>query len=192
MRQRLRERGFKGQEDGVLFSGSRTPERQPDEFGIHPLSKPMGNRYSSEDDNLRDPASILQALVRENGRAASRQRWKHGRQIASHAEIFALSARRGRLLRPEVFADIQAGGGEHSVIIDRGSGRVIKLTKPGLYGAQAEDAGAYLQRLALANRVFGDDLKFEGFVTLPGEQEARRLIREGLAAAGLEAEDLQK
>lgn len=67
-------------------------------------------------------------------------------------------------------------GGEHIVYYNSESGRVYKLTKPGLYGAQAEDAGVYLQRWALANRVFSDDVRFEGFVTLPGESDARAVI----------------
>ena len=57
-------------------------------------------------------------------------------------------------------------GGEHTVIFDEPSGRVIKLTKPGFFGAQGEDAGAYLERWSLHNRAFGDDVAFEPIVGL--------------------------
>ncbi|MFN0080788.1 MAG: hypothetical protein ACKVY0_30330 [Prosthecobacter sp.] len=52
----------------------------------------------------------------------------------------------------------------------------MKLTKPGFVGYYAEDAGAYLERWALANRVFGDDVKIEGVVRLPDEDAPRVVI----------------
>jgi hypothetical protein len=55
-------------------------------------------------------------------------------------------------------------------------GRVLKFTKPELYGANGEDAGAYLQRWSLHNDVFNDDVQIEGILTLNGEHGARIVI----------------
>lgn len=84
----------------------------------------------------------------------------------------------GRTLVPEALQLENGGatGGEHLVIYDAESGRVVKLTKPGFVGYYAEDAGAYLERWALANRVFGDDVKIEGVVRLPDEDAPRVVI----------------
>lgn len=83
----------------------------------------------------------------------------------------------GRTLVPEALQleNTAAAGGEHVVAYDAESGRVVKLTKPGFVGYYAEDAGAYLERWALANRVFGDDVKIEGIVRLP-EEDAPRVV----------------
>jgi len=74
------------------------------------------------------------------------------------------------------------GGGEHKVLIDPTTGRVVKLTKPGFFGAQADDAGAYLERWALHNIVFSDDVAFEGFIILPEENVPRAVISQKFAA----------
>ncbi|MBL9177750.1 MAG: hypothetical protein JNM65_06790 [Verrucomicrobiaceae bacterium] len=76
-----------------------------------------------------------------------------------------------------------AAAGEHTTFFDAPSQRWIKLTRPGLYGAQAQDAGAYLQRWALFNRVFGDDVRIEGMVMLPGEDDYRMVISQPDAPA---------
>ena len=68
------------------------------------------------------------------------------------------------------------------VIPDVATGRVVKLTKPGFFGAQAEDAGAYLERWALHNTIFSDDVAFEGLVTFPGEEAPRAVISQKFAA----------
>ena len=130
----------------------------------------------------RDPAHILQAIVRGGDEGTARQPWKHGRGVASHSEALAQSARAGRIIDPARFeAAFSAGtprdgGGEHAIVYDAASDRFLKLTKPGQYGAQGEDAGAYLQRWALHNRGFNDDAKFEGHVHLPEEDDARAVI----------------
>lgn len=155
-----------------------------DENGVHPLAKPRGLAYQNSDDRNSDPASILGDLVSRGGGADSRQRWKYGREIASDAGLHAWATARDKGSYPKALLDEGneggggpiGGGGEHTVWLSSDGSRVIKATKPGLYGAQGEDAGAYLQRMALGNRVFGDDVRFEGFVRLPGEQNDRALI----------------
>ena len=157
--------------EGVSFS--LNAKQITDERGIHYLVKPRENVKIRTNEPKSDPSYVLEAILRGSGDAVAQQRWKYGRQIASHSSLLAWAQEHGRVLHSPDFRDYEAGGGEHSVIFDKRTGRLFKLTKPGLYGAQAEDAGAYLQRLALANRVFGDDLRFEGMTWLPGEDDAR-------------------
>ena len=153
-----------------------------DRNGVHALAKPRGSAYLSEDEQQRDPAHVLASLVRGGDATDQGQPWKHGRPIASHSRLVAWAARAGRNVDPARFdAALSSGashdgGGEHVVLYDRARGIVLKLTKPGLYGAQGTDAGAYLQRWALHNRAFGDDARFEGLVHLPGESEPRAVI----------------
>lgn len=147
-----------------------------DENGVHSLAKPIGEAYKSEDERQRDPAQILRSLVRRGVEADPGQRRKSGRAIASHSDLVAWAHRQGAMLDPADFTTLEGGGGEHSVRLDEGTGRVYKVTKPGLYGSQAEDAGAYLQRWALHNRAVSDDAQFEGLVHLPGEDEPRAVV----------------
>ena len=153
-----------------------------DRNGVHALAKPRGSAYLSEDEQRRDPAHVLASLVRGGDAADEGQPWKPGRPIASHSRLVAWAARSGRNVDAARFdaalsrAASHDGGGEHVVLYFSRLGRVFKLTKPGLYGAQGTDAGAYLQRWALHNRTFGDDAKFEGLVHLPGESEPRAMV----------------
>lgn len=138
----------------------------------------MGETYRSADERLRDPASILQDITGASAGSVPGQPWKYWRPIASHSRLLAWAARNGRELDPKIFAGLppNASGGEHIVYYISDACRVVKVTKPGFYGAQAEDPGAYLQRHALANRIFRDDVRFEGMVHLPDELEARAVI----------------
>lgn len=63
-------------------------------------------------------------------------------------------------------------GAEHDVRFDPATGRVIKFTQPGEFGAWGglED---YLQRLAWTNEFFGDDRLMEGWVRFPNEPSLR-------------------
>ncbi|RYD42062.1 MAG: hypothetical protein EOP85_11735 [Verrucomicrobiaceae bacterium] len=56
------------------------------------------------------------------------------------------------------------------------SNRIVKVTKPGLFGAQGEDAGNYILRWALHNLAFNSDVTLEGIVTFPGEHSPRAVI----------------
>jgi hypothetical protein len=69
------------------------------------------------------------------------------------------------------------------VLLEQQTGRVWKFAKPGLYGMQAEDAESYLERWALANRVFADDVQFEGLVQFPGDNDFRAVISQPFYAA---------
>jgi hypothetical protein len=149
--------------------------------------------YKSLDEQLRDPASILASVVSRGDAANPRQRWKPGRKIASPSDLVAWAASNGRILTPtrpftradgrsraqsdsEVFATDRSGGNEHTVYYDPTIGRIYKITKPGVYGAQGDDAGAYLQRWALANSVANDDVKFEGLIQLLNEEDMSAVI----------------
>jgi hypothetical protein len=162
-------------------AGSSEPEfsmpQGVDPDGVHTLAKPRPSRYESEHAQRTDPAAVLESVIRESRGANPQKRWKHGRQIASHAEGLAwAAATASRFQDPETLGRELGAGGEHSVFYQPETGRVLKVTKPGLYGAQAEDAGAYLQRWALQNRIFHDDVHVEGYVMLPGEHEASIVI----------------
>jgi len=115
-----------------------------------------------------------------DGRGSQGQNREPGQQITSHAQAFVrFGAEAG--LSPEAAQRIgrgraEGGGAEHAVYYDPDTRRVTKLTSPGTYGAQGADAGAYWQRLHLANRIFGDGFRFEGYVKLPGEPDARAIV----------------
>lgn len=172
---------FNGAEEGeTLMARAPVMMSKASEDGIHPLAKPINERYKTDDERRKDPARVLAGVASQGGSADARKRWKPGRELASASSLLAwadehelvLDSRTNFLGRLQVLAS----GGEHIVFDAPSSGRIVKLTKPGFFGAQAEDAGAYLQRMALGNRVFGDDVKFEGIVTLPGEEAPRAVI----------------
>jgi hypothetical protein len=150
-----------------------------DEFGVHPVAKARPTRYESADERFTDPAQVLEAIVRGDGGTGQSQQRKHGRIIASHSRLSAWGGAGPSVSREAATAAVQAGtygGGEHVVFPDPESGRWVKMTKPALYGAQGQDAGAYLQRWALSNHVFGDDVRYEGQIHLPGEHESRAVV----------------
>lgn len=129
---------------------------------------------------LKAPRSVLRqvaAIAGGGGGADGAQRRKHGRCLASGADLARWAGYANLTLDSDVFAASRSliGGGEHLVFYD-GRGRVIKVTKPGFYGAQGGDAGWYLQRWAWHNEVFTDDVQVEGVVTLEGEDEARIFV----------------
>ncbi|MCB1226529.1 MAG: hypothetical protein KDK99_12005, partial [Verrucomicrobiales bacterium] len=157
-------------------------------FSLGPLPSPLrfvdsGVKSGSlQGDEVRNPASIFQELTGNEaaplrgGRGADVQkRRKSGGKLLGHSEFVAWARENGREIDPVAFGSVDAAsfGGEHAVFYDEETGRVLKLTKPGLYGFQAEDAGEYLQRWALSNRLFGDAAAIEGITQLPGEDDFR-------------------
>jgi hypothetical protein len=155
--------------------------------GEHPLAQP--NPHGTLDP-YEDPALILHSLRtgadREDsarphaGKSAAAER----RRAGAHARLLAEADRTGRILDPAnvcrllTEATVTDAGGEHVVVFNRANDRYYKLTKPGQYGMQADDAEAYLERWAIANHPLGlgDDVHFEGMVLLPGEDDYRSVI----------------
>jgi hypothetical protein len=142
------------------------------------------------DEHNREPAKILEAITQQGDgqgglRADDRKRRKSGRERVSSARMLEWAQDSGRILNPTPLVNMggenHPQGGEHVVMFDPATARVVKLTKPGFFGAQGEDAGAYLERWALHNRAFGDDVAFEGLVTLPGEDLPRAVISQAFA-----------
>jgi hypothetical protein len=101
----------------------------------------------------------------------------------------AWAASRGELAGGEWLNTAQLGGAEHYIQHRKEAGRLIKITLPGQFGlrvrialppgklpARLGDAIAlrpatpltYLDRLALHNRLFGDDVEFLGMVRRKG------------------------
>jgi hypothetical protein len=173
---------------------------------IQPLeSGTQSHERNTREENLRNPARILAGLEGRSGederrigeglplgdeprgslRADGQKRRKSGREVVSASGILAWAEAQGRVLEASRIDDLadedSPRGGEHLVIPDPATGRVVKLTKPGLFGAQAEDAGAYLERWALHNIVFSDDVAFEGLVTFAGEDRPRAVISQKFA-----------
>jgi hypothetical protein len=174
--QGTRDNGPTGTAAALRFSRRESGESAD---GTHRLAQPQTSWYESSQDERNDTAATLHSLRGGDVSAASQQRRKPGRGLASYAGLLAWCREHGKILDPSRFANLQSGvaGGEHTVIrATVQPGRLYKLTKPGYFGAQAEDAGKYLQRWALANRVLDDEVRFEGMVTLPGETEARTVI----------------
>jgi hypothetical protein len=160
-----------------IGGGSLGNAGRVDEKGIHPFAKPRPSTYTNPNESEFDPSAILETLLRGKAGADSTKRRKHGRTLASFSEIVDWAESQGRTIDPSIFAERKelGSGGEHLVFQAEG-GRVYKLTKPGLFGIQADDAGAYLQRWALANRLFNDDARIEGIVKLPGESDYRTVV----------------
>ncbi len=55
----------------------------------HRLAQPINTRYLSHDEQLRDPAHVLQSTLRKSGGAVEGQQGKHGRRLASDSSLFA-------------------------------------------------------------------------------------------------------
>jgi hypothetical protein len=157
---------------------------------IRPLDNAANWEESTADERNRDPQGILDAITGEGDgrgsiRADGRQRRKSSRPVGTDSELRNWTKANGRDLDPAPIAALiseeNPKGGEHLVIFDAASGRVVKLTKPGFFGAQGQDAGAYVERWALHNKAFREDVAFEGMVTLPGENEPRAVISQNFA-----------
>lgn len=194
----------KGKELAPLSEGPETypgaglaPEMQalgsspgPQPSIIRSLDNPSRGSEAATDERNRDPGKILETIAPQGDgegslRADDRKRGKSGRERVSAAGLLAWAQDSGRILNPTPLVNTggenHPQGGEHVVLFDPSTTRVVKLTKPGFFGAQGEDAGAYLQRWALHNRAFGDDVAFEGLVTLPGEDLPRAVISQAFA-----------
>ncbi|MBP7948582.1 MAG: hypothetical protein KA004_02925 [Verrucomicrobiales bacterium] len=145
--------------------------------------EPARGRFAHDYEADSSPAKILRDLRASEGADAS-QRRKPGRPIASVSGVVAWAEARGKTTDPEIFTSQEqlSSGGEHIVFFNPKTGRVAKLTKPGMAGAQGDDAGAYLERWDWHNRTFGDDVRIEGVVQLPGEADFRLVISQPFVA----------
>ncbi len=175
----------------------------------HPLAFPLSSASLSPDEALRSPAHILASLFPDAARSAAaatthpfhpaadagadrKQRGEPRPSVGGRPADLALLldwAKKNRRLAPLQSFQLNAepstlrAGGEHIIIPNWDNDRLYKFTKPGQFGAQALDGPAYLERLALSNRVFGDDLRFEGFTRFPGDQDWRAVISQPFYAA---------
>ena len=124
----------------------------------------------------RDPGRAIGRL--RSGAAGSGHRGSAGAWPAADAG----TAGCGGL---EIFSELEAetfiagvsqlehrNGAEHDVRFDPATGRVIKLTQPGEFGAWG-GLEEYVQRLAWANEFFGDDMCIEGWLRYPNEPAPR-------------------
>jgi hypothetical protein len=183
-----REAGEIAEEVGATFSSAEAASAT---YSILPSAiRPVSSFGDADAANnaARDPLEAFRVLSgaetlhrRGGDFASAAKRRKHGRKIASGAELEAFAREAGLILDPAPLAEFFAtkaviGGGEHSLFFDEESQRFIKVTKADLYGYHGDDAGAYLERLALSNITFGDDIAFEGIVKLPGEDGFRAVI----------------
>jgi hypothetical protein len=171
--------------DAALFSSPGPPLSV-----IRNLDSRAASSEAITVERLRNTAQILESFASQGDsqgslRADDRQRRKNGRTRISAAGLLSWAQGSGHTLNPAPFVNMGGEnlpqGGEHTVLFDPATSRVIKLTKPGFFGAQGEDAEAYLERWALHNRAFSDDVAFEGLVTLPGEDMPRAVISQAFA-----------
>ncbi|WP_075086995.1 hypothetical protein [Verrucomicrobium spinosum] len=75
-------------------------------------------------------------------------------------------------------------GQEHEVFFDAQTQRVVKLTKPGLYGARG-CLSDYLKQMEYGNRRFQDDVMIEGWALMPGEHAPRLVATQSWCAGRL-------
>ena len=170
----LPQKGAEGAKDGgETFSLGRVE---------HLTAKTIDGRILHDKSARNSPSSILSALGlgKEGGAADPEQRRKHGRQLARASELARWAEGEGRSYHEKTALGaaerILGGGGEHVVFLDETGNRVLKRTKAGLFGAQGNDVGEYLQRWALHNEVFGDDVRIEGVTKLAGDDEIRVIV----------------
>ena len=173
---------------------SGNPENQQQSFSI--ANQPQFLEYTGNGKQrfqaLREPGALYSRIT--EGAQDGRQTFKHGRGYLSglaiprkHGREIAGMDRVSRSIREaegeilptslegEGFESVGAGG-EHTVVLEGRTFQAVKFTKAGFAGAQGMDAGAYLLRWALHNRVFKDDVAVEGVVQLDGDEEARLVI----------------
>ena len=149
---------------------------------IKPVAKPAaGGQNPSHEQTAagnqdRDPG---RALGRLRGRAAGAgDRGRAGAwPPADEAESFSRGFEAFPKLDVVTFTNGTAflehrNGAEHDALFDPVSGRVIKLTQPGEFGAWG-GLEEYLQRLAYSNEFFDDDWLVEGWLHYPNEPSPR-------------------
>lgn len=175
-----RERGLLTDAESHAFLGRNS-------FAASPSIVVPGKVSGSERD-VRGPGAVFlkitgQPAADDGGRSlrpTAEQRLEPRRELASGKKLAHWAGQKGRILSPEAIlssnADTGVGDGEHLPIYDKPSNRMVKVTDRGTFGGQGKDAGAYLRRWELHNKLFGTGVTFEGIVTLPGEQEPRAVI----------------
>lgn len=135
-------------------------ERYPADSHDSPCPQPQDFGLALDDWHSYEP--------QEDDRSVERHSGKHGDAI-----IWAVE--RGMILNPDPFVSLDGatevkGGMEHDVFRDAPSGRMVKITQDGFFGMHSPlDFGKYIERWALSNIAFGDQVMFHGFVQLPGE-----------------------
>ena len=148
---------------------------------IKPVALVPGSAHTSSHEHAaenqdRDPGRALGRLRQRAAGAGHR-----GRAGAWAAADEGTAGSRGL----EVFTELEVeafiegvfqlehrNGAEHDVRFDPATGRVIKLTQPGEFGAWG-GLEEYLQRLAWSNEFFADDWLVEGWLRYPNEPAAR-------------------
>jgi hypothetical protein len=124
----------------------------------------------------RDPRGALARLG--SGASGQGHRGSEGTWAEAHtSEPLASSLGALAQLDAAIFvagtADLEhRNGAEHDAFFDPASGRVIKLTLPGEFGAWG-GLEEYLQRMAWVNELFDDDWLLEGWVQYPNEDRPR-------------------
>lgn len=149
---------------------------------IKPVAKPVAggqnpaHEQTTAGNQDRDPGRALGCFRRRAAGAGHRGR-AGSRAAADEAESFPRGLETFPELEVEVFTDGTAylehrNGAEHDVFFDPATGRVIKLTQPGEFGAWG-GLEEYLQRLAWSNEFFDDDWLVEGWLHYPNESAPR-------------------
>lgn len=143
--------------------------------------------HRRSDDNVSDEARVTVHQNRDPRRALASLREGSAGPGSGRSEGTWSSADTGEsiLSRLRIFPEIEVqvfvegtvylehrNGAEHNVFFDPETGRVIKLTQPGEFGASG-GLKEYVQRMVWANEFFEDEVLIEGWLKYPNEESPR-------------------
>lgn len=154
-----------------------------------------GNSTTNPQDQLRPEIRLESALRslkgRDDGGGSGSSSGSERGVIAGFARIaqgararatalLEFAQEHSLVLDPEAFADTVVNGrkylgdgSEHTVFFDKTSVRVIKITHGDFVGngsvGQSTTVTSYLESLLASNKLFGDDVRLEGIVSIEGE-----------------------
>ncbi len=144
-------------------------------------TSPLGQdpRGTQWEDSNRNPRRALESIAQIHAGGASSPvgSSSNGERGLSSPEGAGLPQIDGaRLLAAHAGTHLTSGE-EHDVYLDAPNNRVIKLTKPGQYGAPGRGGlRGYISQMAEINSKFGDQQAIEGWTQLPGETAPRLVI----------------
>lgn len=170
----------------------------PNEFGDLPVTEPVDNPAPPEESNPDEDTSTARGGAAENplttaaddvGRGAGAIQAQLPGVSDVDAGVEALldhAAANGKLNNLRIPTGFDAKGREHTVWFNPDDGRTYKATFPDQFGVDAQGNPTtpqrYLERLRLANEVFGDDIRLEGVVR---DQGKTRVVTSQPTAKGI-------
>ncbi|MCB1225724.1 MAG: hypothetical protein KDK99_07950 [Verrucomicrobiales bacterium] len=171
-------------EPGATPDVSRLPPTRssPPAFIKRVATRRSGEQIAADEfidddfDQDRDPGRALERL-RQRASGESHRGRAGAWSPTNESEPFDCGLGVHREIEVRAFVEATSrleynNGQEHDVFFDPDSGRVVKLTRPGKFGAKGGPQ-EYLQRLAWSNEFFDDDWLVEGWLRYPNEAAPR-------------------